>query len=165
MDIKIIYYSIIAILSGLIGYYWFYKLKNMIEEYLKFTCEIISCKNLRKRSWISLYSRVELEGSFNGRNAIAGVQYVGLGFEWMPLPYIKIKLKDVIRYNYDRIPDFTYIQRGWLIFKIKDRFTWGVFDKRYSHFFTKEFVNVTLTRLAVIADDIERGKTMEEIFK
>jgi hypothetical protein len=96
---------------------------------------------------------------------ILGIQYVGLGFEWMPLPQIRIKLKDVLRYNYSRVPDFAYIKSGWLVFRIKDRLVWGVFDKSYPRFFTKNFIIITLTRLLAVAEDAERGKTLGEIFK
>lgn len=154
-----------SIILLIIGYFWFYRACKIIENYLDNLSGVLSCQRERKRKFSLFYSRYELSGTYKGRPVIAGIQYVGLGFEWMPLPYIKIKLKDVIRYNYNRLPDFAYIKMGWLVFKIKERLTWGVFDKNYNRFFTKDFVLIALTRLLAVAEDVERGKTLEEIFK
>ncbi|MDD5005283.1 MAG: hypothetical protein PHS93_02105 [Candidatus Omnitrophica bacterium] len=163
--LKTIYLIIFIVFISLIGYFWLYRIKKTVDGYLDILCEFINCKPMSKRGILPIYSKHEIAGTYNNRQVIAGVQYVGLGFEWMPLPYIKIKLRDVIRYNYDRIPNFAFIKNGWLVLKIKERLVWGVFDKNYSRFFTKDFIIITLTRLLAVADDAERGKTLEEIFK
>jgi len=114
---------------------------------------------------LPLYSKDELKSIYKDREVIVGVQYVGLGFEWMPLPYIRLKLKDVIRYNYGRVPEFAFIKNGWLVFRIKERLIWGIFDKNYSRFFTKDFIIITLTRMMAVVEDTERGRTLGEVFK
>lgn len=160
-----IYIIIGSLLILLIGYFWLFSIRRIINNYLEFVCNIIDCKSPRKKRLLPVYSKNEIKGKYKGREVIAGVQYVGLAFEWMPLPHIRIKLNDVIRYNFSRVPDFAYIKRGWLIFKIKERLLWGVFDKNYSRFFTKDFIIITLTRLLAVAEDAEKGRTLKEIFK
>ena len=160
---------IFLIIFGLIlliaGYFWFYRLRKVIDDYLNIVCVVLNCNIEKKHRLSPFYSKHEISGIYKDRAVIVGIQYVGLGFEWMPLPYIKVKLKDVLRYNYNRLPDFTYIKMGWLIFRIKERLAWGVFDKGYNRFFTKDFIVIALTKLLAVAEDAERGKTLEEIFK
>ncbi|MDD5617744.1 MAG: hypothetical protein PHG69_01485 [Candidatus Omnitrophica bacterium] len=166
LSLEFIYSVIALIFLSIIGYYWFYRIRKIADGYLNDVCEVINCQPVSQKRLIPLYSKDEIKGVYKNREVVAGIQYLGLGFEWMPLPYIKIKLKDVIRYNYNRIPNFAFIQRGgWLVFKINERLTWGVFDKNYDRFFTKDFIIITLERLLSVADDAERGKTLREIFK
>ena len=163
--LKFIYLIISIVFFLVIGYCWFYRIRRTIDSYLELLCEIVDCKSVKRHRLLPIYSKNEIIGTYKDRQVIAGIQYIGIGFEWMPLPYIRIKLKDVIRYNYDRIPDFAFIKRGWLVFRIRERLTWGVFDKNYDRFFTKDFIIIALTRLLAVAEDAERGKTLEEIFK
>ncbi len=165
LSLKTIYLLIALVFLSLIGYFWCYRIKKIIDNYLEILCGVIDCIPLKKIRLLPLYSKNEVKSKYQNREVIAGIQYVGLGFEWMPLPYIRIKLKDVIRYNYNRVPNFAFIKSGWLIFRIKERLVWGIFDKNYNRFFTKEFIIIALTRLLAVADDAERGKTLEEIFK
>jgi len=165
LSLKNIYIIISAILLLTVGYAWLYRIRKIISGYLELLCNIIDCKQKLKRRLLPFYSKHEVKGNYKEREVIAGVQYVGLGFEWMPLPHIRIKLKDVIRYNYNRIPDFAYIKSGWLVFRIKERLIWGIFDRNYKRFFTKEFIIIALTRLLAVTEDVERGRTLEEIFK
>jgi len=162
---EFIYLVIGIIFLSITGYCWFYRIRKIVGSYLNISCEIINCQKKPARRLVPLYSKAEATGVYKGREVIIGIQYTGLGFEWMPLPYIRVKLKDVIRYNYNRIPDFTFIQSGWLVFRIKDRLTWGIFDKNYMRFFTEDFIVIVLTRLLAVAEDVERGRTLEEIFK
>ncbi|MDD5291579.1 MAG: hypothetical protein PHY46_00120 [Candidatus Omnitrophica bacterium] len=164
-SLEFIYFVIGAIFLSVISYYWLYRIRKIVSGYLNISCEIISCQEKPRKRLMPLYSKGEIEGVYKGRQVIIGIQYIGLGFEWMPLPYIRVKLKDVIRYNYNRIPDFAFIQSGWLVFRIKDRLTWGILDKNYTRFFTEDFMVIALTRLLSVAEDAERGKTLEEIFK
>lgn len=164
-SLKFIYFIIAISFLFLIGYLWFYRIRKYIDSYLEVLYDIIYCKPEKKYRLLPLYSKNEIRGTYKDREIVAGIQYTGLGFEWMPLPYIKIKLKEVIRYNYDRIPYFAFIKNGWLVLKIKERLVWGIFDKNYSRFFTRDFIIITLTRLLVVVEDAERGKTLGEIFK
>ncbi|MFH1621518.1 MAG: hypothetical protein ABIA97_00145 [Candidatus Omnitrophota bacterium] len=169
MEFMLLFKNVYIIISAIIllttGYIWFYRIRKIVSGYLELLCNIIDCKSKPKRRFIPFYTKHEIKGDYKNREVIAGVRYVGLGFEWMPLPHIRVKLKDVIRYNYNRIPDFAYIKSGWLIFRIKERLVWGVFDRNYRRFFTKEFIIIALTRLLAVAEDSERGRTLEEIFK
>lgn len=164
-SLKFIYFIISIFFLFLIGYFWFYRIRKIIDSYLGVLCEIFDCKPIKKHRFFPFYSKSEIRGTYKGREIAAGIQYTGLGFEWMPLPYMKIKLKEVIRYNYDRIPYFAFIKNGWLILKIKERLVWGIFDKNYSRFFSRDFIVITLTRLLAVVEDAERGKTLGEIFK
>jgi len=164
-SLETIYIIIGSIFVILIGYVWFFRIRRIIDAYLELVCNIIDCDPKKVRRMFPLYSKNEIAGKYQGREVITGVQYVGLGFEWMPLPHIRVKLRDVIRYNYHRIPNFAYIKNGWLVFRIKERLVWGVFDRNYSRFFTKDFIIITLTSLLAVAEDSERGRTLEEIFK
>lgn len=165
LSLKTIYITIGTFFLLIVGYFWFFRIRRTINGYLELVCDIIDCEQTMKIRLLPLYSKNEITGKYKGRDVIIGVQYVGLGFELMPLPHIRIKLKDVIRYNYSRIPDFSYIKSGWLLFKIKERLVWGVFDKNYNRFFTKDFIVITLTRLLAVAEDVERGRTLGEVFK
>ena len=155
--------SIFCIL--VIGYEWFYRIRRFVDSYLDELSRAVGTRPLRKRRLLPLYSKYEVAGVLKGRQVIGGVKYSGVGIEWMPFPYIKIKLKEVIRYNVNRLPEFAFIDKGWLVFKIKHRLVWGIFDREYSRFFTKDYILIALTRLIAVADDLERGKTMNEVFK
>jgi len=165
LSLKFIYSVIGIIFLSAVGYGWFYLVRNTVESYLNNLCEIINCPQPAQKRIFPFYSKSEVTGTFKDRQVIAGLQYIGLGFEWMPMPFIRIKLKDVIRYNYNRIPNFAFIERGWLVLRINERLTWGIFDKSYVRFFTKDFINVALERLLSVAEDAERGKTLGEVFK
>lgn len=155
----------LIIIISLIGYFWFFRLRRLIDNYLVVLGQILDSKPKKKHRLFPLYSKIEVIGIYKDRQVVGGIHYVGLGFEWMPLPYIKIKLREVIRYNYHRVPNFAYIDKGWLVLKIKERLPWGVFDKNFNRFFSKDYIVITLTRLSAVADDVERGKTLEDIFK
>ena len=163
--LRLIIYSITIICSVAIGYGWFYRIRRFVESYLYDLADVVGSRPLRKNRWLPFYSKYEVAGVFKDRQIIAGIKYSGIGIEWMPLPYIKIKLKEVIRYNLNRMPEYAYIDKGWLVFKVKHRLVWGIFDKDYGRFFTKDFIVITVTRLLSVADDLERGKTIEEVFK
>ncbi len=165
LSLEFVYFVIAVIFLSLTGYCWLYRIRKIVDSYLNISCEIIDCQQTAKKRFFPLYSKSEIVGVYKDRQVIAGIQYIGLGFEWMPLTYIRIKLKDVIRYNHNRVPNFAFIQSGWLVFKINERLTWGILDKNYTRFFTKDFIVITLTRLLTVAEDVERGKTLEEIFK
>jgi len=150
---------------AVIGYGWFYRIRRFVDSYLDELAQSVGSRPLRKHRLLPLYSKYEVAGVFKKRQVIGGVRYSGVGIEWMPFPYIKIKLREVIRYNLNRLPEFAFIEKGWLVFKIKHRLVWGIFDREYNRFFTKDFVIISLTRLAAVADDLERGKTMDEVFK
>jgi hypothetical protein len=164
-SLEIIYIVILSLFIILIGYFWFYRIRKIINNYLNVLCDVINCKKEQKIRILPFYSKNELIGNYKDREVIAGVLYAGVGFEWMPLPHIRIKLKDVIRYNYTRIPDFAFVKNGWLVFRIKERLVWGIFDRGFPRFFTKEFIIISLTRLAAVAEDAERGRTLGEIFR
>lgn len=165
LSLQNIYIVIGSIFLVVVGYFWLFRIRKIINNYLELVSNIVECKTPKKNRFLPVYSKNEITGKYEGREVIVGVQYVGLAFEWMPLPHISIKLNDVIRYNFSRVPDFAYIKRGWLIFRIKERLVWGVFDKNYSRFFTKDFIIITLTRLLAVAEDAEKGRTLKEIFK
>lgn len=165
LSLENIYIIIGSVFLAIIGYIWLFRIRKIINNYLNLVCEIINCEPSKKFRLLPVYSKDEIRGTYKDREIIVGLQYVGLGYEWMPLPYIRIKLKDVIRYNYSRVPDFAIIKSGWLVFKIKDRLVWGVLDRGYSRFFTKNYIIIILTRLLAVAEDAERGRTLGEIFK
>lgn len=164
-SLEMIYIILALLFLFIIGYYWFFRIRRTVDAYLELLCNIVNGESRKGIRLLPLYSKNEVVGKYKDREVIAGILYLGVGFEWMPLPHIRIKLKDVIRYNYNRIPDFTYIKNGWLIFKIKERLVWGVFDKSYNRLFTKDFIIITLTKLLAIAEDVERGRTFGEVFK
>ncbi|MFC1709213.1 hypothetical protein ACFL2J_04050 [Candidatus Omnitrophota bacterium] len=164
-SLKNVYIIVGFTFLAVVGCFWFFRIRKIINAYLDLVCNIIDHEPKKSLRLLPLYSKNEIMGKYKGRDVIIGIQYVGLGFEWMPLPHIRVKLKDVIRYNYSRVPDFAYIKRGWLVFKIKERLIWGIFDKNYTRFFTKDFIIITLARLMAVAEDTERGRTLGEIFK
>jgi hypothetical protein len=160
-----IYIIIGLIFLAVVGYFWLFRIRKIINSYLDLVGNIVGGKPKVDFRLLPVYAKDEITGEYQGRKVIVGVQYVGAGFEWMPLPYIGIELRNVIRYNYSRVPDFALIRSGWLVFKIKERLVWGVFDKSYPRFFTKDFIIIALTRLMAVAEDVERGRTLGEIFK
>jgi len=152
------------IVLAIIIYFWFFRIRRLVNAYLEALCELIDAVP-QKNKWIPIYSKSEAIGMYQGRQVVGGIRYLGKGLEWMPLPYIRIKLKDVIRYNYHRVPNFAYIERGWLVFKITEHLSWGILDKEYKRFFSKDYISIALSRLLAVVEDVERGKTLEEIFK
>lgn len=155
----------VVVVVFIVIYFWFFRIRLLIDSYLRELYELVNYQPKRKHRLIPFYSKSEAVGLYKDREVVGGIRYLGRGLEWMPLPYIKIKLKDVIRYNYHKLPYFAQIERGWLILNIVERLPGGLLDKGYKRFFTKHYLVITLARLITVAEDVERGKTLKEIFR
>ena len=158
-------YLLITFVAFVLIYFWFFRIRRLIDGYLDVMYELLQCQSAKRHRLFPLYMKEELVGSYQGREVVCGIRYRNRGFELMALPFIKIKLKSVIRYNYQRLPYFAQIERGWLVLHITKQLPWGMFDKEYLKLFTKESLVITLTRLLAVAEDVERGKTLQEVFK
>jgi hypothetical protein len=42
---------------------------------------------------------------------------------------------------------------------------WGIFDKNFEQVLSKNYLIIALERLLATAEDVERGRTLKEIFK
>lgn len=157
--------AVIFVVLLVVAYFWFFRIRRLISGYLNALCDLVHCPPKTRYRWLPFYSRNEIAGLYKTRELVGGIRYLGRGLEWMPLPYIKIKLKEVIRYNYRRLPYFAKIEHGWLVLHITENLPWGLLDKRYRQFFTKQYLVIMLERLVAVAEDVERGRTMGEIFK
>lgn len=155
----------IAAIVLIVVYFWFFRIRRLVSGYFDVLCKLINCVPRKKYNIIPFYTKNEVEGFYQERMVVGGICYIGKKSEWMPLPFIKIKLKSVIRYNYSRLPNFAVIENDWLVLRIDESLPWGMLSKDYPHFFTEEYISIALSRLLAVAEDVERGRTMEEVFK
>jgi len=145
--------------------FWCCRLSRIINRYLQTLGVIMQTVPLRGPQVMPLYSKYEVAGVYKDWQVLGGIKYRSVGIEVLPLPYIKIKLQPVIRYNLERLPNFTAIEKDrWLVFKVKHKLAWGIFDREYESFFSHDFIVNILERLVAVAEDLERGKKVEDIF-
>ncbi len=104
-------------------------------------------------------------GAYKGRQVMIGVDYSGFNGEFLPLPFIQMKLKETISYNYHRLPNYVTIEKGNLVYKVKVSILFGVFDRNYPKVFSRNYLVIALEKMLSTAEDVERGRTISDIFK
>ncbi len=166
MDIytKYIITAIVAIFVALVVW-WLYRVNALIENFLKMCSEILGAKAVAKAKVPFLYEKEVLKGSYKGRDVIIGVVYSGLQGEFLPLPYIQMRLSQSMGYNINRLPNYADILKDLLIYKVKLSVPWGVFDKSYPQVFGKNYLIIALEKLLATSEDVERGRRMKDILK
>ena len=146
-------------------FWWLYRVNTLIENFLKMGFDILGGKAISKVRIPFLYEKELLKGSYKGREVVLGVIYSGLQGEFLPLPCIQIRLSESIGYNTNRLPNYAYISKNFLVYKIKLSVPWGVFDKSYSQVFSKSYLVIALEKLLATSEDVERGMRIKDIFK
>ena len=166
MDVytKYIYFVLGAVLVVLI-FWWLYRVITLIEIFLKAAKEVLGGSSLTKAKLLPFYNKEEVKGSYKGREVIVGVVYTGFKGEFLPLPFIQMRLKEAFGYNYNRLPNYATIEKNFLIYKVKLSVLWGVFDKNFPQVFSSNYLVIALEKLLSTAEDVERGRTVKEIFK
>lgn len=144
---------------------WFYRVNTLIRIFLKASKEILGSDGSIKTMLAPFYKKEEVRGSYKGREVVVGIVYSGLKGEFLPLPYIQMRLKEAIGYNINRLPNYAAIEKDCLIYKVKLSVLWGVFDKNFHQVFSKNYLIIALEKLLSTAEDVERGRTVKELFK
>jgi hypothetical protein len=145
--------------------WWFYKISTLVNVFLKASLNVIGGVPLVKGRILPIFLPEEIKGSYKGRDVVVGVHYSGLKGEFLPLPNIRMRLREVIGYNLNRLPNYAVIEKNCLVFKVKISVLWGIFDKNFPQVFTKSYLVVALEKLVATAEDVERGRTLKEVFK
>jgi hypothetical protein len=159
------FYYALGILLIFLVFWWCYRVASLIEIFLKAATDVLGSSRLPGATSLLLYRKDEVKGTYKGREVIVGIIYSGFRGEFLPLPTIRMGLKETIGYNLNRLPTYAAIEKKSLIFKVKLSVLWGVFDKNYPSVFSKNYLVVALEKLFATAEDVERGRTMREIFK
>lgn len=153
-----------AIFVGLV-FWWFFLVAGLVEAFLKAALEVLGGTFLTKGRIAPFYQMHEVKGVYKGREVVVGVVFSGLKGEFLPLPHIQMKLREAIGYNFNRLPNYAVIEKGNLVYKVKLSVLWGVFDKNFPQVFSKNYLIIALEKLLSTAEDVERGRTVKEIFK
>jgi hypothetical protein len=145
--------------------WWFVRIVIVVGVFLKGAREVVGGGETAPTRLLPFYSKEEVSGSYKGREVVIGVVYSGLQGEFLPLPYIRMRLKEAVGYNTNRLPHYAVIEKKFLLYQTKLSVLWGVFDKNFKHVFSKNHLIIALERLLATAEDVERGRTIKEIFK
>lgn len=138
---------------------WLWRVATVTEAFLKNAQEVFGAAWLAKNRSFLFYKRAELKGSYKGREVKVGVMYTGFKGEFMALPCVRMRLREAIGYNTNRLPNYTVIEQRHLLYKVKPSLAWGVFDKNYPQIFSKNALLVIFEKLLAAAEDVERGRT------
>ena len=149
----------------LLVFSWFYRVNSLIRNFLKASKEVLGADGSIKTLFAPFYNKEEVKGSYKGREVVIGVIYSGLKGEFLPLPSIQMRLKEALGYNINRLPNYAIIEKNCLIYKVKLSLLWGVFDKNFPQVFSKNYLVIALEKLLSTAEDVERGRTVKELFK
>ena len=145
--------------------WWFVRVVMLVGVFLKAAKEVIGDNGALKSRLLPYYYQEEVKGSYKGREVSIGIIYAGLQGEFLPLPYIRMRLKEAVGYNTNRLPHYAVIEKNFLIYQSKLSVLWGIFDKNFEHVLSKNYLIIALERLLATAEDVERGRTLKEIFK
>lgn len=162
--VKPIITTIIGVVA-LVAFIWFYRVVRIVHAFLGNVKEVIGGKDINHRKSVMFFRKEELSGFYKGRQVIIGVDYSGFNGEFLPLPFIQMKLKEAISYNYHRLPNYTTIEKNNLIFKVKVAILFGVFDRNYPKVFSRNYLIIALEKMLATAEDVERGRTISDMFK
>ncbi|MEK7850088.1 MAG: hypothetical protein AAB213_04675 [Candidatus Omnitrophota bacterium] len=157
--------TVVGAIFVVLAVWWLYRVNTLIDNFLKIGSEILGGKAIAKTRIPFLYEKEVLKGSYKGREVIVGVIYSGLQGEFLPLPCIQMRLRESMGYNTNRLPNYAYISKNLLVYKIKLSVPWGVFDKSYPQVFSKSYLIIALEKLLATSEDVERGRRMKDIFK
>jgi len=137
-------------------FWWFYIVTSLIKTFLKAAQEVLGG---------TFTAKGRLKGTYKGREVLVGVIFSGFKGEFMPFPHIQMRLREAIGYNTNRLPNYAVIEKGYLVYKVKLSVLWGVFDKNFPQVFSKNYLIISLEKLLATAEDVERGRTIKEVFK
>jgi len=146
-------------------FWWFYLILTLVSGFLKIGKGVISGQFVNGNTTPPFYRITEIKGSYKGREAYLGVMFAGYKNEFMPLPHIRLKLKETVGYNLNRVPDYAVIEKYYLVYKVKFSALWGVFDKNYPSLFSKNYLIDALEKLLSSAEDVERGRDQQRILQ
>lgn len=155
----------LALLFVVLVFWWYYRSSVLVSAFLKYGVDILGGKFVSGSRIPPFYRTVEIIGTYKGREVFLGVVFTGFKNEFLTLPHIQMRLRDAIGYNTNRLPNYTEIKKNYLIYKVRLSVLWGVFDKNYPQVFSKSYLIIALEKLLATAEDVERGRTVGEIFK
>ena len=146
-------------------FWWIFRIIRLVEFFLKAAIEVLGGAYVNKTHMGPFYSKNEVKGNYKGREVFVGVLFSGFRGEFLPMPHIQMRLREVIGYNTNRLPHYAVIEKNLLVYKAELSVLWGVFDKHFPHVFGIEFLLVALEQLLATAEDVERGRTIKEVWK
>ncbi len=164
MDIysKYIIAGLVFLFMALV-FWWFYRVCVLVNAFLKYGAEVIGGRPSKGARIQPFYKKVELSGTYKGREVLLGILFAGFKNEFLPLPFIQMKLKESIGYNKNRLPNYAAIEKNLIVYKVKLSVLWGVFDKAYPQVFSRNYLVIALEKLLATAEDVERGRTINEV--
>lgn len=162
--VKPVIFCIVGII-GLVFFWWSYRVIRIVRAFFRNTIDVIGGEYVEQRKFRIFFKKEEIRGVYQGRQVLFGVDYSGFNGEFLPLPFIQMKLKEVISYNYHRLPNYATIEKNNLIFKVKVSLLFGVFDKNYPKVFSRNYFVIALEKMIATAEDVERGRAISDIFK
>ncbi|MFA5038393.1 MAG: hypothetical protein WC732_01785 [Candidatus Omnitrophota bacterium] len=148
-----------AVLAGLV-IAWMIRSSLGVAHLLKSAWEVLGSQTV---SQPRLGQTVR--GTYKGRDVSIGAVYSGIKGEFLPLPDIRMRLKEVIEYNINRLPHYAKIDRNDLVYLPKLNLPWGVFDRAFPTVFSKNYLVMALERMLATAEDLERGRTIKELLR
>lgn len=146
-------------------FWWLHKTSVLIHGFLKSAAQVLGCADQKRLRLLPLVNRSEMKGVYKGRDVEVGVVFSGFKSEFLPLPHIQVRLKETLGYNINRLPQYAFIEKNQLIYKLRLNLLWGVFDRNYIHVFSKNYLVIALEKLLATAEDLERGREVKEFFK
>src|SRR5512135_2090382 len=152
------------IFVGLV-FWWYYRVVSLTEGFLKAARELLDATSAGRSRRGIFYQKEELRGSYKGRDVTVGIELAGFKGEFLVLPRIRMRLKDTLGYNLNRLPHYALVEKNHVVFHIKMSVFWGVFDRSYPQIFTRNYLVVALEKLLSTAEDLERGRSVRELMR
>ncbi len=153
-----------VLIAGLVVL-WVARVCRPVESFLASARGLLSGAVLRKGRVPPFYIREEVKGIYKGRDVCVGIVFSGFKGEFLPLPLVRMRLREVIGYNSSRLPNYAKIDKNFIVYKPAASLLWGVFDRGYPLLFSDNYLSIALEKLLATAEDVERGRTINELYK
>ena len=152
-----------ATVGLLLGVYWLRLVRLCVEPFLEEAAGLCEGQRTQKKGWPLFYKREEVRGHYKGREVSIGIIYTGMVYEYVPLPYIRMKLRgDIVSFNIKRLSDYAVVEDGDIVYKVKPQIIWGVFDRQYQQIFSRKSLVVVLDSLFTAAENVETTNRSSE---
>jgi len=144
---------------------WLGRVAVLAHRFLRVAAGVLEEPQWQRPCPFLFYGTDELRGTYKGRDVIIGVAFAGIKGELMSFPHIALRLREAIGYNLNRLPHYAVIEKGHVVYRMKFSVLLAVFDRNYPQFFSRNYLIIALDRLFATAEDLERGRTYEDVFK
>ncbi len=144
---------------------WAGRVAVLAHRFLHIAAEVIGEPRWQRKGLFFFYEEDELLGTYKGRDIAIGIVTAGFKGGLMSFPRIALRLREAIGYNLNRLPHYAVIEKGFVVYRMKFTGLLGVFDRDFPQFFSRPALIIALDRLLATADDLEQGRTYQEVFK